>query len=388
MEKTCDYNICTGCGVCSTVCPRNCISFIPGDFGHIYPKIDTKVCIDCKKCERVCPAINKSEFNKPLNAYAAVIKNERDYLTTTSGGAAQALSLLTLRNGGVVYGCASLSDARIEHIRVTDEEQLELLKGSKYVQSKAWVIYNDLINDVKAGTDVLFIGTPCQSEAVRRLFKTKPENLLLVELICHGVPSQVFLHDYLKKQGCDIHDVDRLWFRTDSGFQIVASRKQQSGNYIPLYKSVPLWTNGCKDIYYQTFMYGYSYRPSCYTCKYARPERCADITIGDFWGLGAEIPAKEIPAHPHGISVILPCSPKGQEKIDQMSNLISLYKRPVDEAIKGNHQLQHPTPHRIDVVMFNILRKVIGIRQAFNISFFVRRSIGFVYRILTGKQLW
>lgn len=383
MEKTCDYKICTGCGVCSTVCPKNCISFIPGDFGHIYPKIDTSVCIDCKKCERVCPAINDSNCNKPLNAYAGIIKNEYDYLTTTSGGAAQALSILTLRNGGVVYGCASLSKAQIAHVRVTDEDQFELLKGSKYVQSRVCGIYIDLVKDVNAGTEVLFIGTPCQCDAVKSLFRVQPENLLLVELICHGVPSQIFLHDYLKKQGCNLDDIDRLWFRTDCGFQIVASRKSQSGSYTPIYKSIPLWSKGCKDIYYNTFFYGYSYRPSCYTCKYACSERCADITIGDFWGLGAKVPAAEIPDHSHGISVILPCTPKGQQKVLQVSDLIHLYERPVDEAIKGNHQLQHPTPKRIDVVLFNLLRKFIGINPAFNIIFFLRRSIGFLYRKLT-----
>lgn len=384
MEKTCDYNICTGCGVCSTVCPKNCISFKTGDFGHIYPKIDTSVCIDCKKCERVCPAINDSDYNKPIKAYAGVIKNESDYITTTSGGAAQALSILALRNGGVVYGCASLSKAGIAHIRVTDEEKLELLKGSKYVQSKVCGVYNDIVKDVNAGTEVLFIGTPCQCDAVKSLFKTKPENLCLVELICHGVPSQIFLHDYLKKQGCNLGDIDRLWFRTDCGYQIVASRKSQSGSYTPIYKSIPLWSKGCKDIYYHTFFYGYSYRPSCYTCKYARPERCADITIGDFWGLGAKIPATEIPDHPHGISVVLPCTTKGQKIINQILDIISLYKRPIDEAINGNHQLQHPTAKGVDVKLFSLLRKLIGIKFAFTISFFIRRTLGFFSRKLKG----
>ncbi|MDE6295543.1 MAG: 4Fe-4S binding protein, partial [Muribaculaceae bacterium] len=161
MEKTCEYDICTGCGICSTVCPKKCISFRTGDFGHIYPHIDTEACIDCNRCRQVCPSINDNERHYPEVAYAAFMKNEEEYQSSTSGGAAQALSLHTLRAGGVVYGCATLPGCKVEHIRVDNEEQLKLLKGSKYVQSHAWPCYNQLKTDIKFGKPVLFIGTPC-----------------------------------------------------------------------------------------------------------------------------------------------------------------------------------------------------------------------------------
>lgn len=382
MKKTCDYNICTGCGVCSTVCPKDCISFIEEGLGHIYPKINQAICIDCKQCEQVCPALKNIDKQMPSTAYAAVIKDEQDYITTTSGGAAQALSLHTLNHGGIVYGCASLPGANVEHIRIDNRKSLELLKGSKYVQSTLWKIYPQLMQDVKSAIKVLFIGTPCQCAAVKSLYKNLPDNLCLVELICHGVPSQKFLHEYLVKQGCKLKDIDRLWFRTSRGFQVVASKKSQLGDYKPIYESIPLWDKDCKDFYYHTFFYGYSYRPSCYTCQFACPRRCGDITIGDFWKLGAELPTKEIPAHPHGISVILPCTSKGYDKIQQIAELISLYERPVEEAISGNHQLQHPTSCGLDVKIFNILRPILGISNSFKLSFFMRRGFGFIRRKL------
>lgn len=377
MEKTCDYQDCTGCGICSTVCPKNCISFITGDFGHLYPKIDVNKCVDCKRCEKVCPAINDQTRIRPKIAYAGIIKNEHDYKTTTSGGAAQAISLNCLQNGGIVYGCASLPEGKIEHIRVADLQSLELLKGSKYVQSTTWKIVHKLTEDVKSGREIVFIGTPCQCAAVKLLFRKKPENLTVVELICHGVPSQKYLYDYFNAQGINPKDIDRIWFRTEKGFQILCA-KQEHGSYATIYESVPLWQRGCHDLYYKTFFYGYSYRPSCYRCKFAYPERVSDITIGDFWGLGKTMPADEIPEHQKGISVILPCTDKGMTVVDSIGSIISLYERPVDEAIAGNHQLQHPTIKGFDVKLFNNLRKVIGIRLAFEISFFLTRSNGFI----------
>lgn len=385
MEKICDYKDCTGCGVCAAVCPKHCISFIIGDLGHIYPKIDVNKCIDCKRCERECVAINDQPKIRPRIAYAGIIKNEYDCKTTTSGGAAQAISQYCIQNGGVVYGCASLPGGVIEHIRVEDLQSLELLKGSKYVQSTILKIVPQLIADVRSGRKVVFIGTPCQCAAVKLLFKENPDSLTVVELICHGVPSKRFLYDYLNKQGVNTNDIDRMWFRTEKGFQILCAKKA-GDSYSPIYESIPLWSRGCHDLYYNTFFYGYSYRPSCYHCKFARPERIGDITIGDFWGLGRDIPADDIPDHSGGISVILPCTDKGLAMVNAVGALMDLYERPVEEAIAGNHQLQHPTVRGLDVYLFYHLSKVAGLRLAFDISFFLRRLGGRIKRIIHPER--
>ena len=377
MEKTCEYDICTGCGACSTVCPTKCITFIEGDLGHIYPKIDQARCIDCKNCRRVCPALNEYNQKYPAAAYAGLINKKDDYLTSTSGGAAQALSIHTINQGGVVYGCASLPEAKIEHIRVDNISELKLLQGSKYVQSEAWKINTELKKDVKSGKPVLFIGTPCQCAAIKSLFKEQPENLTLVELICHGVPSQKFLRDWLIDQGINLSLINRMWFRTSEGYQLVAY-KRCGEKYSPLYKSIDIFRPGCKDLYMKTFMYGYTFRPSCYKCKFARPERVADITIGDFWGLGKAGPTEENPEHKEGISVILPTTRKGIEQIEKIKDIISLYPRPIEEAIKGNHQLQHPTEYTVDKRIFNILRRFISIKKSFEISFYIKRGLRYI----------
>ena len=69
-------------------------------------------------------------------------------------------------------------------------EDVEKLKGSKYVQSEMGDLYQALKKDVLEGLTVLFIGTPCQVAGVKNYLRQEYDNLLTVDLICHGVPSQ------------------------------------------------------------------------------------------------------------------------------------------------------------------------------------------------------
>lgn len=136
MEKVCDYSICTGCGLCASLCPKESISMrVDGILGHVYPKIRQKTCIDCGICVSKCPAQNVPNLEKPAEAYAAWSKEEADYKSSTSGGAASVFSQHIISKGGVVYGCAMLPDIDVRHIRVDNLDGLPKLKGSKYVQT-------------------------------------------------------------------------------------------------------------------------------------------------------------------------------------------------------------------------------------------------------------
>ncbi len=369
MEKTCKYDICTGCQACAGVCPKNCIDFFDGEGGQLLPLIDQNKCIDCNRCRQVCPALRDYEFTYPRNAYAAINTNREDYLTSTSGGAGQALAKLTIDKGGVVYGCASLPGARVEHIRVEDVEHLRLLQGSKYVQSKTISILKSLINDVKQGKPVTFFGTPCQTASIRGFFPRKPSNLLLVELICHGVPSMKMLRDYIEGNGINPKDVDRMSFRTPAGFQFIAGKITSSGDKA-LFKSRPLNESPYNDKYYSPFFYGFSYRDSCYKCRFARPERVADITIGDFWGLGKFGNTDEIPPHPDGISVVLPNSQTGEDILYEAETYLNLYERPIEEAIQGNAQLRHPSRYSWRNKLYKMMIPVLGNFTAFRLAVF------------------
>ena len=363
MKLICNKKDCTGCGLCAARCPKQCIEMKPGFLGHLYPEINQDKCIDCKLCQKGCPSLQDIESSYPKKAFAAWSKDDEDYVTSTSGGAASVLSQYVISKGGVVYGCSVLPNIQIAHIRVDNLEALHLLKGSKYVQSQIKGIIPQLRKDVKDGLPVLFIGTPCQVAAIKQLYKTIPDNLYLVDIICHGTPSNKFLKDYIQKDlKIDAARVTNVKFRLPDAFSLCVFEKDKL-----LYKSNNLWTHRYEDLYYNTFIDGFTYRDSCFSCNYAIPERISDITIGDFWGLGNEVSDKEIPEHKNGISCVLPITEKGRQLVEAIRHYLNIYERPVSEAINGNDQLRHPKSKDWRISMFQKIKNLTGLKAAYYI---------------------
>lgn len=335
MNIICDKEKCTGCGLCVSRCPKQCITMqSKGVMGHLIPEINQSFCIDCGLCQKSCPSNHPQEKKMPSIAYAAWAKDEEDYRTSTSGGAASVLSQYAISQGGVVYGCAMLPDLEVKHIRVDNYVDLRKLKGSKYVQSNIIEVIPQIQEDVKAGRFTLFIGTPCQVAAVKSLYKEQPANLLLVDLICHGIPSLKILKEHIYRV-CPKPHYDKVIFRNEA--YVVAIVVDGKIIYNKSLKDYHF-----REWYINTFFYGYTYRDSCYQCQYACPERCSDITIGDFWKLGKKVPANYIPAHAHGCSVLLPMTDAGKRAIDAITNKMNIYPREAQEAIDGNDQLRAP----------------------------------------------
>ena len=97
----------------------------------------------------------------PICAYA--YKNTDDVRAhSSSGGAFWALAKPVIDSGGVVYGAAFDKNLTVKHIRCTDEAELRLCCGSKYVQSDVGSSFASVRDDLYAGKTVLFSGTPCQ----------------------------------------------------------------------------------------------------------------------------------------------------------------------------------------------------------------------------------
>ncbi len=324
---------CCGCNACAEICPKHCIAMKHDEYGFLYPEVDESLCIECGACERVCPfPAYEIDLNYPLKAFAAWANDEKAYERSSSGGAAYVISHTILSEGGVVYGCAS-DGLDIRHVRVDRLEDLPKLQGSKYVQSDVCGLFSQVRTDLKVGRKVVFIGTPCQVAGLKKFIKKVPDNLLLVDLICHGTPSQQMLREHIAHIVGD-KKINKITFRRGNSYILDI---ESNGKKI---WDANLWESPYKDMYLHAFIKGYNSRPCCHHCTFARPERVSDITIGDFWGLGEDCPRPK--DCEMGISVILPATEKGLAVTQVIKSQMTLVERPVSEAITGNSQLHEP----------------------------------------------
>lgn len=325
----CNKNKCTGCFACYNICPKNCILMKENEIGYIYPEIDENKCINCGACKKVCPQIHDTKMKKIQKAYAMYNKDEEIRRNSTSGGAATTFYMHILEKNGVVYGCSNIENNEVHFLRIDNINDLEQLKGSKYVHSYINDTFKLVKKDLLDDRLVLFIGTPCQIDGLKNFLNKDYKKLILIDIICHGVPSQKLLREEIKSH--NIEGITKISFRGNDGYKL----KLYRGNNNVLEDDID------ENSYYFGFMNSVFCRPNCYECKYAKPSRISDITIGDFWGLSED--SKLYSEKDKGISVLLPITEKGYNIIDECRQQIILEERPVEEAINGNMQLRKPS---------------------------------------------
>lgn len=359
MKNICELNKCTGCGACANICPKGCISMQPNqNLGHVFPSVNNDLCINCGSCKKVCPALKKQECFEPQKAYAGWFKKEDDYIASTSGGAATAFSRAIIKDGGVVFGCSINQDLNVCHIRVDNNSDLDKLRGSKYVQSSIGLSYKQIKQDLNNGKKVLFIGTPCQVAGLKSYIGSNQGLLYTIDLVCHGVPSNKLLKTEILKVTKGVIP-DEILFRKDSRLLMSISKDGQE-----IYRN-SLFEERYKNAYFNAFFDGFTYRNSCHECRYAKPQRIADITIGDFWGAEVKTPLPQ--EHLHGCSLILLNSAKGFELLSLIKNDFFLFERSVEDALQGNAQLRSPKIANIRIKIFKKMHKYFGLSFSYKL---------------------
>ena len=279
-----DVRFCTGCTACSVICPQKCISMKTDGEGFIKPVIDYSKCINCGLCFKNCPQECSYILNEKRDeAYAFVNLNKSELEKSSSGGAFISLAKYILSKGGVVFGAAYDSNFFVRTVAIERVEDLYRLQGSKYVQSDIGDGYIEVKQYLKRNRLVLFSGTPCQIAGLYAALKEERENinLITVELLCHGVPSNKLFQTYLKyaerKYGkiCEYTFRDKEKWGWGNWGSISYLRKDKiKKRYFPV----------ASDYFYSLCFKENIFMESCYNCKYAVLPRLADITLGDFWG--------------------------------------------------------------------------------------------------------
>lgn len=358
---------CCGCLSCLSVCPKQCISAVTDEEGFIYPSVDTNKCVLCGKCSTVCPVINSDSCkNDILNdiAYAYVDSDESIVKESSSGGAFS-LIMDAFANSYTDYEIigAAFDGIEVKHIAKNSRNEANIFRKSKYIQSNTSGIFAFAKQRLNAGAGVLFSGTPCQVAALKRFLGKEYENLLTVDIVCHGVPSQTCFDEYIqeieKSRKSKIVSVE---FRYKSCFE---SEKPNPRTINLIFAD---GNNVVMDISESEFLYAYYtgliYRPSCAKCKFASSERPGDITLGDYWGIEK--------LHPKlnslkGVSLVRFNNAKGKLWGGSFIKKGAFIVTSWEFACNENHQLKSPaTPHRNREKFFKLRSK--GVSFLENVS--------------------
>lgn len=331
-----DYQKCTGCGACVQTCLISCIEWETKELGFQYPIVNKEKCINCGNCVNVCPINISSRVSSHRRAYAVVNRNKEVLYNSTSGGMFSALAHYTLKNNGVVYGCSMEPGFIVRHIRVDNEQDLDKLRGSKYVQSDTSDTFIKVIDDLNNGKLVLYTGTPCQIAGLKAVIKKQYDNLITADVICHGVGSQLYFNRFLdaleKREG----KLLSLRFRSKKyvGWSCGGELLSENGKNRPFYNS--------NNYYYHYFLNGDIYRQSCYICRYANIDREGDFTLGDFWGI--EKLKTDLNTY-DGCSLVIVNNKKALNVFSQLGD-IEFCEVNLETAIMFNEQLSKPSQYK------------------------------------------
>ncbi len=342
---------CTGCGTCYNACPVKAIKMETNSEGFLYPEIDTAKCTNCGLCFDCCPSEHPIYINSKKPDCLAVSTNDELRKQSSSGGVFPLLAEYILDSGGYVCGAAWNKDNLVEHIIIKNKNDLYKLKSSKYLQSNTTDVYTQIKKLLKADKLVLFSGTPCQVAGLNTYLKKQYDNLLTIDIVCHGVPSPAVYKKYLQElvQNKDEKVINTNFRDKINGWSPYLTTTITTANTY----SFPAE----QDTFMNAFLKNLCLRDSCSQCPFAKLPRQGDITLGDFWGIwkySKKLDDKK------GLSLVLTNSPKGKKYLQTLKKQTKLWRKvPIKHAINGNPCLVRSSiPHDDRKGFFERLNKL------------------------------
>lgn len=276
------YNCC-GCSACAQRCPEQCIIMQEDVEGFIYPHIDADACINCGICEKVCPVLNQSAEHKPKECYAAKNPDEEMRDKSSSGGIFTPIAVSIIKDGGIIFGAKYNAEWEVIHASAQTLNEIDVFRGSKYVQSRIGTTFTEVERYLKEGRKVLFSGTPCQIAGLHKFLRKKYDTLCTVDVVCHGTPSPMIWRDYVKHlqmngvKGIRMKDKSTGW--RNYSFTLI----DENGK--------PTFTERAStNKFLMAFTRNLTLRPSCFKCPAKAGKSGSDITLADFWGIEKLIP--------------------------------------------------------------------------------------------------
>ena len=325
MIRISDKSLCCGCTACVCACPAQCIVMRRDREGFDYPVPNPDLCLNCGLCEKICPVLNPGEKGNAKAAYAA--RNEDALLRSSSGGVFPVIAEKFVTGGGEVCGAQLDEECKVVHSFVDRKEDLQKIRGSKYVQSELYSIFDDVRAELDNGQKVLFSGTPCQIAGLKAFLRKDYAGLYLVDIACHGVPSPGLWEKY------------KAVMETRHGFKLksVDFRDKSDGwrhyNIRYVFQSKEVLVPRMDDPYMALFLQDMTLRPSCYECRFRKGNSGSDLTLADLWSVEGTCPQMN---DDRGVSAVLINTDKGRELFESVADMLVSSEITSDAARKEN----------------------------------------------------
>lgn len=341
-----DKKDCCGCWACADICAKKAITMTEDFEGFRYPVVDEDLCVECGLCEKACPVLNVHK-DEPKEQYSYLLQHKDAEILkdSTSGGAFTALGQWVISHGGVVFGAAFTDDWTVQHTMVDTVDGLGRFRNSKYVQSQIGNSYIECKKQLIGGGGkiVLFSGTPCQIEGLKRYLRKDYDNLITVDVVCRAVPSPKLLRKYIEfRKDNTSSEIEEVRFRDKFyGYQYSSftfAHKDANEDY---HRGVE------SDPYLRAFFSNTSVRPSCYDCNFKKRYRVSDLTIWDCFApdsFGVNSLAHDFGK---GVTRVLVHSQKGLDAIQSIRDYAATAEIDTELAVKGVREMVECVPMNV-----------------------------------------
>ncbi len=314
---------CTGCQLCSAICPHQAIQIQLNNEGFYRSLVDEKLCTDCGLCCKICYKFHEEATKytqKDLNCYAAYSKDSNNLYNSSSGGVASHLAQYFVEKG---VKCIGIRYDLAQHIAIADialnKQEIEAFRGSKYMQAYTEKAYRQALEDRSTQKYAIF-GTPCQIYALDKYARLRKmrDRFILIDFFCHGCPSILLWQKHLAEVQQKVGLIKEIKFRSKKfGWhryvtEFIGEEKKEATRKL--------------DNFYFLFFEDVLLNRACYQCGLKGSFRYCDLRLGDLWGIDYDL-------NTHGVSAVIPVTSAGAKVFGQISSNLEVKEHELADTL-------------------------------------------------------
>ena len=276
--------------------------------------------------------------------YAVWSKNEEIRYCSTSGGAFSEIAKYIFKMKGVISGAHYDANNMVEHILISDENELKQIRQSKYLSSRMGNIYIEIKEKLDEGRLVCFCGSPCQVAGLLTFLKKKYDNLITIDFICRGMNSPKAYRAWLDEiEKEEKNRVKRVWFKYKEGGWKTSPKRTR----LDFVDGRIIIKSGEENLFMHGYLTSNLYiRPCCGKCLFKGLPRKSDITLADFWGIEEELDDDK------GVSLLLINSESGKKIFNAIRENLVVHKKDFDKILQGNPMFDKSVSVPVDSYYF------------------------------------